>query len=293
MHINKINDKKYIGITKQEVKKRWGSNGRYYISNIGFYNAIKQYGWNNFEHIVIEEGLTKKQAEKLEIELIDEFMTHDRNYGYNISTGGGTFNGCKLTDKHKEAISQAQTGRERTEEQRANVSNFFKEYYKNNPHPQKGRITSKESLEKAKQTRIKNGHCNHIYQFDLDGNLIAEYDSALDMKKITGYDRWAVMKAIKGTGSCKLPYGYIWSMNTDIDLDYYKNIYQDIRKPRPVNQYTLQGELIKTYPSMSNASKTNGYTNSVIERVCKGIYKTAYGYIWKFVEDCIDKEKCS
>lgn len=30
MHTNILNDKKYIGITKQRPTNRWGKNGKYY-----------------------------------------------------------------------------------------------------------------------------------------------------------------------------------------------------------------------------------------------------------------------
>ena len=48
MHRNKINNKKYIGQTKQEPpSKRWGKDGIGYKDSSHFYNAIQKYGWNN------------------------------------------------------------------------------------------------------------------------------------------------------------------------------------------------------------------------------------------------------
>ena len=63
MHINKINGKKYIGITSQRPKSRW-HNGKGYAQQRRFYSAIKSYGWDNFEHIILFNGLTKKEAEE-------------------------------------------------------------------------------------------------------------------------------------------------------------------------------------------------------------------------------------
>ena len=61
MHKNKINGKVYIGITYQNVKYRWRKNGEGYKKQ-KFYNAIKKYGWDNFEHIILFENLTFEEA---------------------------------------------------------------------------------------------------------------------------------------------------------------------------------------------------------------------------------------
>lgn len=57
--------KVYIGITSKAPKERW-QNGRGYWNNKHFYRAIKKYGWNNFEHEILYEGLTEGQANIIE-----------------------------------------------------------------------------------------------------------------------------------------------------------------------------------------------------------------------------------
>ena len=46
-HINKLNGKVYVGQTSLGVNDRW-KNGKGYKNGI-FRNAIKKYGWDNFE----------------------------------------------------------------------------------------------------------------------------------------------------------------------------------------------------------------------------------------------------
>lgn len=92
MHINKINNKFYIGMTGRKVEQRWGSNGSNYSTQTHFWNAIQKYGWDNFEHTVLLEQLTKEEACKIEVLLISLFNTQNPNYGYNVSPGGDGIN---------------------------------------------------------------------------------------------------------------------------------------------------------------------------------------------------------
>ena len=86
MHINKINGKKYIGITKQSPEKRWRKGGGY--SGKHFSSAIKKYGWDNFEHVILFIGLSCQEACDIEESLITMYHTSNQDYGYNLSSGG-------------------------------------------------------------------------------------------------------------------------------------------------------------------------------------------------------------
>lgn len=89
-HTNKINNKIYIGITQQKLEKRW-QRGYGYKEQSYFYNAIKKYGWDNFNHELLFDGLTEEQAKEKEIELIKYYKSNNRKYGYNLSQGGETY----------------------------------------------------------------------------------------------------------------------------------------------------------------------------------------------------------
>lgn len=131
IHTNTINNKKYIGITKQQPENRWGKDGCNYKESPHFFSAIQKYGWYNFKHEIIASGLTKEQAAQLEIDLIARYKTQNGEYGYNILAGGtapslpqevrdkisqsmkGNKNGLgkPCPEEKKKKISQAQKGR--------------------------------------------------------------------------------------------------------------------------------------------------------------------------------------
>lgn len=79
--------KYYVGITSKQPNQRW-QNGKGYSKNKHFYNAIKKYGWNNFEHEIIAEHLTKKEACNFEKTLIKEIRSSCKESCYNITSGG-------------------------------------------------------------------------------------------------------------------------------------------------------------------------------------------------------------
>ena len=85
-HQNKINGKKYIGITCCSIKTRWGTNGSRYAFYFG--NAIQKYGWDNFEHFILYRDVSKDFAITLEKLLIEAFNTQDTQFGYNLTAGG-------------------------------------------------------------------------------------------------------------------------------------------------------------------------------------------------------------
>ena len=129
-----INDKgilkSYIGQTiESKPQKRWGLNGKGYIGKkdektTRFANAIRKYGWDNFEHEVIGivEAETKEQLvldldewEKYYIWLYDSFYN-----GYNLTTGGT--NGKVHSEDTKAKISKSHIGKTHTEETKQKLS---------------------------------------------------------------------------------------------------------------------------------------------------------------------------
>ena len=105
------NNKSYIGITSQKSERRWRRNGYGYKDHTYFWNAIQKYGWDNFQHEILFEGLTKEEAEQKEIELIAHYNSNDGNCGYNLSIGGESGSkGYKYTEEQRKRMSENRKG---------------------------------------------------------------------------------------------------------------------------------------------------------------------------------------
>ena len=104
------NNKRYIGVTKNKVTYRWNS-GKGYRTNEYFWRAIQKYGWDNFQHLIIADGLSHSEACALEKLLISRYDTTNEAFGYNLSTGGELHAlGCKRTPQQRLNYSESKRG---------------------------------------------------------------------------------------------------------------------------------------------------------------------------------------
>lgn len=104
------NGKKYIGMTGKKPNYRWENGLAGYVENKqkAMYNAIKEYGWENVEHIILYENLNYEEALEKEIQLIKKHKTnchrYGDKYGYNMTDGGKGTKGHKCSAETKEKL---------------------------------------------------------------------------------------------------------------------------------------------------------------------------------------------
>ena len=67
--------------------------------------------------------------------------------------------------------------------------------------------------------------------------------------------------------------------------------FEEARIRCKVTQYSLQGELIKIWDSISEAGRCLNIDASSIAKCCKDIYSNAGGFIWKYYENEITEEE--
>jgi group I intron endonuclease len=105
-------EKKYVGITCQDVEARW-RGGKGYKKNQPFFNAIHKYGWNNIRPLITLQNVLYEKAAKKEQELISLYQTTDKSHGYNVCRGGENgWVGVHHTDVAKQKMSNAKKGKQ-------------------------------------------------------------------------------------------------------------------------------------------------------------------------------------
>lgn len=107
---NKVNGKVYIGKTIKSLEERKEKHYRNYREERPFklYNAIKKYGWDNFEWSVIEDLKDNDFIDEREKYWISKYNSYKT--GYNMTLGGDGAFGFKQSKEHKEKISKALIG---------------------------------------------------------------------------------------------------------------------------------------------------------------------------------------
>ena len=157
MHITPSN-KRYIGITSKDLSERFGSNGCLYRNQI-FGRAIKKYGWDNIEHIIVAQNLTKERAKKLEIELIAKYDTTNPKYGYNRSIGGDipVILGQHHSEETKKKISDSNKGKEISLSTRKQISDSVKSLWQTNEYREKQNNRAVSDISKKRMSEAHKG----------------------------------------------------------------------------------------------------------------------------------------
>lgn len=247
MHLNRINNKVYVGISKN-VKQRWAGKTNSYKGSPIICNALKKYGWDNFAHVVLHDKLTKEEALDEEKMWIAFFRLCNKRDVYNVTDGGEGGTGIKYSEERKQRIREWLTGRPCSPETRKKISESNK--------GKKGKP---------------------IYAFNAQTMaFVKKYPSIRGAAKELCLRHTNISRAALG----KTPSagGYIWSFYPYITLS--DNILSKIRDTR-VFCYDLDGNYVKTYKSAVEAAKAVGGHSCPIGECCSKNRLSYKGYIWR------------
>lgn len=215
-HKNKINGKVYIGITARKPEARW-KNGEGYKSSPHFYSAIQRYGWDNFEHNILFTNLTKEEACKKEQELIKQYNSMNRDFGYNSTSGGDIF---VMNNETKQKISKAMKGNKNglghacSEEKKKKISDAQKGRKFTEKHKQKLSEAAKRRhvpcSEEKKEKLKQKSHKKPVYCEELD----TVFESVQECARQLGISASNISKLCNGRGKTLKGYHLRYYDNT-------------------------------------------------------------------------------
>ncbi len=303
---NLIDGKIYIGHS-DNILKRWGRH-RIGKGSLLLGNAIKKYGLTNFKFEVLEEiNIENKTKEIIKTELykreqfyLDLKKPYIKGVGYNIDKIAKYNSSTKRSDEFKNNIRKInldgnftgkkvfqfslsgeliQEWKSAAEIERClgfkaeniSASCLNKQTHSNNF------IWSFDlyNVNKDKIKRMFSGkRLSEVRQYDLKGNLLNIFDTTIQASEKTGVKISIIREACGG--SKKTGSGFIWKFkNEELKLENH------IKNEIIVNQYTLDGVLIKTWNSLTELIKTTKYSNKYIKECSDGKRENYKGFKWE------------
>ena len=130
--------------------------------------------------------------------------------------------------------------------------------------------------------------CNskRIIQYSKSGEFIKEWGSISEAGRALSLSIGDICYCYQGK-KCKTVGGFIWKYSNNINEKPYK-IKNKGGCKKPVVQLSLEGIIIKRWDSLQEASVGTGmkYSTGIVS-CCKGVNKTAGGFIWKYQKDVL------
>lgn len=296
-HTCKENGKSYIGQTKRNPKRRWKRG--YGYRGMFFYKAIEKYGWDGFDHIILEENIpTQEEANEKEKYYISLYDTI--NNGYNISIGGGNFyknDGVKIVkldynfnlistynsiidaenDTHIKSQAIIMVCKHKRKSSGGYIWMYSDEY--------------NEINQKWKDDYILDSKKKKVVMLDFNYNFINSFDTPKDASNFTGISINSVYNCCNHKTKTIKNFSYIFMYEKEflsnefvkINLDVYYNKCEN----RKVIQKDLNGNILRYFSSTKEAEDITGIGHSKISKICRGVkhYNSAGGFLWEFQKD--------
>lgn len=303
------NNKVYIGLSsnlEQRIKTHISKLTHGTHINKHLQTAWDLYGENSFTFDIIEYCDDINILKEREIFYISKYKSDNRKYGFNITAGG---DGTKcFTDEIKEKMSISRTrnavvrfdlngnliAEYRNVAFASNAVNGIDENIRSCCDKKYGYKTAYNSIWMYKEEYLKNGldlsyykdmrgiACGkEVIQYDENGNYIATFESAHDVERKIGIG-FRLVSAVC-TGTKRVAHGYIFRYKDDSFNKYPV----ENKVCKSIDQYDLEGNLLNTYKSITQASKESNISVTTISGVINNRHITGGGYVWKLHNECV------
>lgn len=276
-HQNKINGKCYIGQTcRKNVSERW-NNGKGYNGTI-FAKAIEKYGWDNFDHEIIEDNiLTQEEANEREQYWIEYYGSYGEN-GYNMTRGGDdrSDKGLEVYQIDPDTLKIIKEYRSALFASREN-NNAPVAFCCNREEKYKHHIKAvgfywcyKKDWSEDWQPKI--GFEHRVCQIDKDGNLVKIWESMSEAASSIHRSISSLRQAIKCRCKCA---NFYWCNKNELNNFKIPGLRYHIRK-------VICVETGKIYNSIKEAEQE---TRIRIRDCLTGRVNRAGSYHWKYIEE--------
>ena len=277
---NDINDKLYVGQTGFSLEHRFAEHccDAFHPrrEKRPLYRAIRKYGKEHFRIVLLEET---DNPDEREMFWIDKLGTYSN--GYNATMGG---EGKRSVD-YDEIVRAYQTLR--SQKKVAEALGVCLDTIRQALTMRGVKILTSTDISVERYGKS-------VDMYSLDGGFIQSFETLTAAASYLSKEKGVDIQKICPThisevckGRRKTAYGYSWQFkSTD-------SFYSDNHLEKPVSMYSKSGELLRDFDSLGKAvayiSQTTGIAvdsgvKSHIAGVCRGLSRSAYGYIWKFKE---------
>jgi len=229
-HTNMDNNKVYVGITSQSLANRWGKDGKKYLEKKQngdfvqpkFARAILAHGWDKFTHTIFADGLSHKDACRMEMALIA--LYDSINNGYNITKGGEGTIGIVVSEEERKCRSEKFKGKRMSPETEFKIGHTFTpEMLQKMSEAKKGKPSWNKGIKgynagednvmkrpevRAKFKGVKNARAKKVIQLDMEGNFIREWDYMTQVQEELSFNVANLAACCRGR--IKSAYGYKW-----------------------------------------------------------------------------------
>ena len=316
---NLVNGKMYFGITINDFDTRYHKNIEKYTHNEHLQNSIKKYGIENFEiNEQFDVAYNDDDLWDLEDMYICLYNTLDKRYGYNKRRSGKEHKGSgrhseeskrkrsetlkNMTDEEKQtwhkkiSESQRKTWEEKTEQEKQAWSQKQKNIYKSKTQEEKEihRQRTIETTPRGEQHPMYGKHhseeTKHKIRETLKGKMTGE-DNPFYGKHHTEESKRKQSEVKKGKKQSEETRRKRSEAQKGIPKseETRRRMKEHNARTQKVNQYDLGGNFIKTWDSITIATKETGVSN--ISACCRGKLKQAGGYKWKYAEENIKERE--
>jgi group I intron endonuclease len=230
---NKVSNKVYIG---QTIRTLNGRKSEYKLAykNKKFHNpylknSFMKYGWDSFEFSILDTANTIDELNEKEIYYIQYYKSNQREYGYNITSGGRnaiptietlhrmaeSHRGIKQTTNwiknriHIAGSDDAKKyGKKKTIEERKLLSINSSRYWL-------GKVRDDETKQKISKTKLSLGLsdkqkevlCKKVYRVELSNNVVTEFESTVQASIVVNVNQSTISRWCSKN---KIINGFLW-----------------------------------------------------------------------------------